>query len=204
MQPDFEKSAAAMVAGTQKAIAAAVAPLLKRIEELEARKPEKGEKGEKGDAGESIKGETGVGVAGALIDRSGALILTLSDGTQRDLGPVVGKDGSDGENGVDGVPGEPGKDGFSLADFDVERGTDGRTYILKFDGGEVRHEYELTFPVPVYCGIFKAGDEYVPGDLVTWGGCLWHCDGETKEKPEVGPWTLMVKKGRDGKDAKNG
>lgn len=206
MQPDFEKSAAVMVAGTQKAIQAAVAPLLKRIEELEARKPEKGEKGDPGEVGErGERGETGVGMAGALIDRSGVLVLTLSDGTQRDLGPVVGKDGLDGQNGADGLPGENGKDGrdgFGLEDFDVERGADGRTYVLKFDGGEIRHEYELTFPVPVYCGVYKAGEQYVPGDLVTWGGSLHHCDAATTDKPDAGPWTLCVKKGRDGKDAK--
>lgn len=216
MQPDFEKSAAAMVAGTNKAIAAAVAPLLARIDALEKRAPERGEKGDKGEPGESIRGECGVGVAGALIDRSGVLILTLSDGTQRDLGVVVGRDGIDAdmpslERRIDAqvadrvaaipVP-KDGKDGFSLDDFNIDKGNDGRTYILKFDGGEVRHEYELTFPVPVYCGIYKAGEEYVPGDLATWGGCLWHCDAPTKEKPDAGPWTLAVKKGRDGKDAK--
>lgn len=182
----------------------ATAPLEKRIAELEARPlPERGVKGDPGERGE--RGETGIGVKDALIDRSGVLVLTLSDGTRRDLGVIVGKDGLDGQNGADGAPGEPGKDGrdgFGLEDFDVDKGDDGRTYILKFDQGDVRHEYELTFPVPVYCGVFKAGDSYVPGDLVTWGGCLWHCDKETTGKPDAGDWTLAVKKGRDGKDAK--
>lgn len=203
MQPDFDKSAAAMVAGTQKAIANAVAPLLKRIETLEARQPEKGEKGDAGERGEP--GPSGVGVRDAFRQEGGVLILTLSDGTVRDLGPIVGEkgqDGKDGRDGTDGKDGTNGRDGFDLKDFDVERGEDGRTYVLKFDGGEIRHEYELTFPVPVYCGIYKAGEEYVPGDLVTWGGCLWHCDKETTGKPDAGDFTLAVKKGRDGKDAK--
>lgn len=104
MQPDFERTAAAMIAGTQKAISAALAPVLQRIETLEKRQPEKGEPGQ---PGESIQGETGVGVAGALIDRSGVLVLTLSDGTTRDLGSVVGKDGLDGKDGRDAVPVEP-------------------------------------------------------------------------------------------------
>lgn len=82
--------------------------LLQRIDALEKRQPEQGERGE---PGESIKGETGVGVAGALIDRSGVLILTLSDGTQRDLGVVVGKDGLNGTSGADGLPGADGADG---------------------------------------------------------------------------------------------
>lgn len=107
MQPDFERTAAALVAGTQKAITAALAPVLQRIETLEKRKPEKGERGERGEPGESIKGETGVGLAGALIDRSGVLVLTLSDGTTRDLGVVVGKDGRDGKDGADEPVAEP-------------------------------------------------------------------------------------------------
>ena len=175
--------------------------LADRIAQLEARPlPEKGEKGDPGE-----RGETGIGVRDALIDRSGVLVLTLSDGTRRDLGVVVGRDGSDGLNGADGAPGEPGKDGrdgFSLEDFSVECGADGRTYVLKFETAEARHDYELTFPVPVYCGIYKQGEEYQPGDLVTWGGCLWHCDKATTGKPDGGDFTLAVKKGRDGKDAK--
>lgn len=34
----------------------------------------------------------GVGLAGALIDREGNLVLTLTDGSHKDLGKVVGKD----------------------------------------------------------------------------------------------------------------
>lgn len=180
----------------------ATAPLLQRIETLEKRQPEKGEKGE---PGQSIRGETGVGVAGALIDRSGVLILTLSDGTQRDLGPVMGKDGLDGANGADGLPGEPGtpgKDGFSLTDFDVSAGADARSIIWSFEQGEQRFEVEMKHPIPIYRGVFKDGADYEPGDMVTWGGSVWHCDEKTTAKPDVGPWRLSVKKGRDGKDAK--
>lgn len=184
----------------------ATAPLLKRIEELEARKPERGEKGDPGEPGErGERGETGVGVAGALIDRSGVLILTLSDGTQRDLGPVVGKDGSDGLNGADGAPGEPGKDGqdgFSLDDFDCEA-VDERTIKLMFTRGDTLHSYELAFPIPIYRNVFKEGETYVRGDIVTWGGQAWHCEKDTTDKPCIGDsWAVMVKKGRDGKDAK--
>lgn len=187
-------------------VAQATAPLLKRIEALESRPlPEKGEKGE---PGQSIRGETGVGVAGALIDRSGVLILTLTDGTQRDLGPVVGKDGrdgEDGEDGADGPPGEPGKDGkdgFNLADFDANVSEDGRTIEMAFADDTQKFVVEMKFPVPIYRGVFKEGEEYEAGDMATWGGSLWHCKEPTIEKPDAGPWQLAVKKGRDGKDAK--
>lgn len=237
MQPDFDKTAAAMVAGTEKAIAAAVAPLLRRIETLEARPlPERGEKGEAGDRGHKGEpGRDGVGLAGALIDRSGVLVLTLTDGTTRELGVVVGKDGADGSPGEKGERGEPGergesgpmgepggigpagekgmdgrdgrdgtngRDGFSLEDFDVEAGEDGRTVTLKFEQGDVRHCYELVFPVVLDRGVFKAGETYQPGDAVTWGGSLWIAQKETGEKPDApdSGFRLAVKRGRDGKD----
>jgi hypothetical protein len=186
-----------------------VAPLKAENEELKARikvledrpMPEviKGEPGEPGKDGAPGKdGKDGLDATSFLVDRDGHLIATLSDGAARDLGQIIGKDGNDG------APGKDGRDGFSLDDFDVERGSDGRTFTLKFEQGDTRHEYELTFPVPVYCGVYKEGDEYVPGDMVTWGGSLWHCDAGTKDKPGTDGWTLAVKKGRDGKDAKVG
>lgn len=58
-------------------------------------------------------------------------------------------------------------------------------------------------PVMIYQGVFKSGQEYLPGDTVTWGGSLWHCDDRTQDKPgEAGSkgWTLAAKRGRDGRD----
>lgn len=58
-------------------------------------------------------------------------------------------------------------------------------------------------PVMIYQGVFKFGQEYLPGDTVTWGGSLWHCDEHTQDKPgEAGSkgWTLAAKRGRDGRD----
>lgn len=43
------------------------------------------------------KAKDGVGVAGAIIDRDGNLVLTTTDGAQKELGKVVGKDGIDAE-----------------------------------------------------------------------------------------------------------
>ncbi|WP_336479261.1 phage gp6-like head-tail connector protein [Escherichia coli] len=58
-------------------------------------------------------------------------------------------------------------------------------------------------PVTIYRDVFKAGTEYKPGDTVTWGGSMWHCNEPTTDKPgETGSkgWTLAVKKGRDLRD----
>lgn len=107
MQLDAKALAAATAEIVQRHVTAAVGPLLKRIETLEGRPaPERGEKGERGEQGPS-----GHGLAGAMIDRSGVLILTLSNGETRELGPVVGRDGVDGRDGTDGAPGLPGERG---------------------------------------------------------------------------------------------
>ncbi|MDQ0558315.1 hypothetical protein QO004_000088 [Rhizobium mesoamericanum] len=135
-----------------------------------------------------------VSVSGAIIDRGGSLVLTLSDGSSKDLGPIVGKDGE---------PGQPGRDGFNLEDFDATVMEDGRTVLLSFTGKSMDYKVELGFPVMLYRGVFKEGQPYERGDTVTWAGSLWHCDAQkTVEKPGDGSkdWTLCAKKGRDGKD----
>jgi hypothetical protein len=132
-------------------------------------------------------GKDAAGIVEALKD-SGELVLTLADGR------LVRTGIRDGEKGSDG------RDGFSLDDFDVEA-IDERTVDLRFTQGDTVHAFELKFPVPVYRNVFKQGETYVRGDVVTWGGCAWHCEKETAEKPEQGEnWALMVKRGRDGKD----
>jgi hypothetical protein len=62
---------------------------------------------------------------------------------------------------------------------------------------------EFTVPVMVYRNIFKRGETYKPGDTVTFGGSLWHCNAETQEKPDINVvnWTLCAKKGSDGRSA---
>lgn len=159
-----------------------------------------GEKGSHGDRGadgsdgkDGRDGRDGVSLTGALIDRSGNLVLTLSDGSTRDLGPVLGKDGA---------PGPSGRDGFSLSDFGASLMEDGRTVLLSFGQGDQAFKVELAIPVMIYRGVWKEG-AYAKGDTVTWGGSLWHCDADkTTEKPDspVKHWTLAAKRGRDGKD----
>jgi hypothetical protein len=141
-------------------------------------------------------GKDGVGLAGALIDRGGNLVVTLTDGTTRELGIVVGKDGDPGQ------PGKDGRDGFNLEDFDATVMDDGRTVLLSFDKADYAYKVELGFPVMLYRGVFTER-EYERGDTVTWAGSLWHCDAvKTTEKPGDGStsWTLAAKRGRDGKD----
>lgn len=174
-----------------------------KIAELEARPiAEKGEKGDPGEPGEKgadgaagTDGKDGVSVAGSVIDRAGNLILTLSNGETRDLGPVIGKDGE---------PGKDGRDGFGFEDLDACVLDDDRTIELCFRRGDEEKAFTFKWPTMIYRQVFKQGEEYEPGDVVTWGGSLWHCNEKTTDKPDAGPWTLAAKKGRDGKDAKVG
>jgi hypothetical protein len=126
-----------------------------------------------------------------FIRSEGNLIVTLSNGTTKDLGPINGKDGA------------PGKDGMGFDDLDVTYDGE-RTFKLKFARpGDVK-EFEFSIPVAIYRGVFKEGDSYKQGDTVTWGGHLYHCDTDTTDKPdgEQRCWTLAVRRGRDGKDTK--
>lgn len=165
-----------------------IAPLIaaeveKRVSELPTAK----------DGKDGVDGKDGIGLAGALIDRSGELVVTLTNGEAKNLGPIVGKDGD---------PGKPGKDGFSLKHFDAELMADGRTILLKFeDESDQSFSVELGVPAMIYRGVFKEGEQYEKGDTVTWGGSIWHCDQGTTEKPDASKaWRLAVKRGRDGKD----
>jgi hypothetical protein len=133
------------------------------------------------------RAKDGVGAAGAVIDRNGSLVLTLSDGKMVDLGRVDGKDGLDGT---------------SPEDMAVELLPDGRTVRFVFAKGEREYAFQVPFPVVLDRGVFKEGTAYEHGDAVTFGGSLWIAQRATSEKPEGNNtgWRLAVKKGRDGRD----
>lgn len=179
-----------------------LAPILERLKALEEREPVKGECGDPGAQGPQgepgAPGQDGVGMAGAVIDRAGHLVLTLTDGSTRDLGPVVGKDGKDGAKG------DPGTDGADALGFDDMQATyDGvRTITLRFARGDRVKEFAFEVPMVIDRGVYSQGREYSPGDGVTWAGSYWIAQERTREKPDTGKgWRLAVKRGRDGKDA---
>lgn len=95
------------------------------VNTVESLKPEKGERGEKG-----ADGVDGRGIADAMINADGDLVLTFTDGSTKSLGRVTGErgekgaDGAQGAPGKDGAPGAPGADGS--AGKDGENGRDGR------------------------------------------------------------------------------
>ena len=159
--------------------------------------PAKGEKGDPGDKGDKgDPGKDGTGLADALIDRDGNLVLTMADGMVKQLGKVIGRDGKDGD---------PGKDGktFTLDDFDIVAMDDPRDYKFCFTTGETMHSFELEMPGFVDKGVWRDTDAYRKGDGVTWAGSFWIAQRDNPAKPDTadGGWRLAAKKGRDGKDA---
>ena len=79
-----------------------------------------------------------------------------------------------------------------------------RSFVAKqqmSDGTVVSSAFSM--PVAIYRGVYEDAGQYDKGDLVTYGGSVWHCDTPGKGKPgdPDSGWTLAVKKGRDGKPA---
>ncbi|MCO6386232.1 hypothetical protein [Aliihoeflea sp. 40Bstr573] len=107
----------------------------------------------------------------------------------------------DGEKGQDGKDGRDGVDGLGFDDLDVVH--DGaRGFTFRFARGDQVKEFPFTLPVVLDKGVYKAGDDYEPGDGVTYGGSFWIAQEKTAEKPDSGKgWRLAVKRGRDGKSA---
>lgn len=181
----------------------ATGPLLQRIADLEARDPVAGPPGEKGEPGErgadgnagrdGTDGKDGAGIIDGFVSREGHLIATLSDGTTRDFGEIIGKDGA---------PGKDGRDGFGFDDMDACVLDDDRTIELSFRRGEEEKCFTFKWPTLIYRGVWQEGIAYQPGDVVTWGGSAHVAERETEGKPDTkdGGWRLAVKRGRDGKN----
>lgn len=147
------------------------------------------------DGKDGSDGADGVGLAGALIDRSGELVVTLTNGEVKTLGPVVGRDGEPGKCGADGA------DGVGFDDMTEEMADDGRTIIRRYSRGDQVKEFRHSLSVVLDRGVYQEGAEYKPGDGVTWAGSFWIAQKDTSAKPDSGDgWRLSVKRGRDGRD----
>ena len=106
----------------------------------------------------------------ALLVRDAELTITRDVGTLRERVVAL-----ETRPPIPGPPGPPGKDGRDGKDG--EPGTPGLRYL----------------------GVYQSGKAYEPGDIVTFAGGAWHCNGATEMRPGDGAaaWTLMVKRGRD-------
>src|SRR5690625_3326158 len=101
-----------------------------------------GKDGEKG-----ADGADGVSMAGGMIDKSGNLILTTSDGKTHNLGRVEGKDGL-------------GFDDVSAA-WDKET----QEVVMRYARGDVFKEVRYPAPAPTHAGFWQAGMQVKCGEI---------------------------------------
>ncbi len=133
-------------------------------------------------------GADGVGLAGAMIDRAGELVVTTTKGETIRLGKVVGEDGQDGLS-FDTASGE----------YDAERG-----FVIRLGAGDRSKEFVL--PYMVHRGFWREGLGTKSGQSVTHDGALWIAKRDNASKPcleNAEDWILGARKGRDGKDGKS-
>jgi hypothetical protein len=134
-------------------------------------------------------GRDGLDVKDLFRAEGGRLIAVLSDGTVKDLGVFVGRDGADG---------------LSFEDFTGEYVAE-RGFVLRASRGEVSREFVL--PYMVHRGFWSEGKQAKAGESMTHDGALWIAKRETRAKPcleNADDWILAARKGRDGQDGKHG
>ena len=145
----------------------------------------------KGDPGEP--GRDGVGMAGALIDRDGNLVVTLANGEAKNLGPVVGKDG---ENGVNG------KDGAGLTELVRTYDAENHEIVERWGEKELRYPAGGIRPGDYW----REGTKAVAASVWTHAGVAWIAKRDTADKPsrDSQDWQIFANKGRDGTDGRAG
>lgn len=136
-------------------------------------------------------GADGVGLAGAMIDRAGELVITTTRGEAVRLGRVVGEDGKDGQDGIS----------FETAagEYDAARG-----FVITLGAGDRRAE--LVLPYMVHRGFHRDGLGMKAGQSVTHDGALWIAKRDNASRPcleNADDWILAARKGRDGKDGRS-
>lgn len=147
---------------------------------------EPGEKGEKGDPGAD-----GVGIAGAMIDRDGVLIVTTSKGEAIRLGVVNGRDGIDGK---------------SFDSFDMEYLPETHEIAIKATVGD--RTKELRYPAGGISagGYWSDGVKAKAGQAWTNDGSLWIAKRDTSSEPKHGSddWFMAARQGRQGEPGRPG
>jgi hypothetical protein len=112
------------------------------------------------------------------------------------------------ERAIDKIPRpKDGRDALDIEDFQMAIADDGRTLTARLKRGETVVEKSVRLPTVQYQGVHEEMRAYERGDVVAWGGNSWICEKDgisaRPSAPDSG-WRLMAKKGRDGKDGRNG
>lgn len=127
----------------------------------------------------------GVGLAGAMIDRDGALQITTTNGEVKSLGKVVGKDGDDGIS-FDSFELEYLPESHEIA---VKASVGTRTKELRYPAGGIRP-----------AGYWREGTKAKASEAWVHDGSSWFAVRDTTSKPESKSvdWIIAARKGRDG------
>jgi hypothetical protein len=166
MNLDSEAFGRRMAVLVKDHLARALEPLNRRIAELEAR-------------------PAPAAVVAGLIDQDGNLQLTLSDGTLRNAGRVVGADGTDG------IP---------FDRFTVTLEDDERTLMVAGEIGTRRVEWPLPLSHVLDRGVWEEMRTYRKGDGVTEAGSFFIAQADAPPgRPGTAEsgWRLAVKRGKD-------
>ena len=140
------------------------------------------------DGRDGVDGKDGIGIAEALIDSGGELVLTMTDGSVKRLGRVVGKDGSDGANGRDGADGAPGERGEPGPIGERgEPGENGRDAYA----GEAR-------------GLYDPDASYRAMDVVSFNGSEWRAKKDDPGELPGDGWMLSASRGKRGDRGERG
>jgi hypothetical protein len=208
------------------AMEARLAPVLARLAVLEQRALTPGPPGRDGqdglpgkDGADGLPGKDGRdGAAGkdGLPGRDGKDGINGRDGKDglngRDgADGLHGKDGAPGKDGADGRDGEPGlngKDGRDavMENIQIVQSKDLRTATFCWKDGTPISGGTLRFDVPIYRGVWLAGQTYQRGDTVHKDKSLFIADCETSEKPGDGSksWRLAAARGGVGPSGPEG
>lgn len=157
------------------------------VAQIEPIKGEKGDPGEHGHDGEDgVDGKDGIGLAGALIDRDGNLIVTMTNGEAKSLGPVVGRDG---------------KDGIGITELVRSYDPKAHEIVEKWADKEIRYPAGGIY----HGGYWREGTKAAAGQTWNHAGNCWIAKIDTKAKPsrESDDWEIFASKGRDGLDYKH-
>jgi hypothetical protein len=96
--------------------------------------------------------------------------------------------------------GKDGRDGVSFDEFHVEQIDERTVRETWLRDGAVVKTFDRKTPSPVYREIYRQGQSYERGDMVTFGGSVWCALRDTESKPGTDDsWRLAVKAGRDGR-----
>ncbi len=91
-----------------------------------------------------------------------------------------------------------------VADIDVSMTGERLFSVVVRQSSGQRTEKTFSLPVMLYRGVFRAGETYHPGDTVTWGGSLWHCNSMTEDKPGEAHSSARTPAAKRGRDAGGG